>query len=503
MTGPAAVGALLFLALAAWCFSNRRVDRSLAVLGLYFGLFEGYLKLRTGNPLISLVRDALIFAIAGGALLRTMGSRRSLPLPPLGGLVLAYAAVVFIELFNPSAPGIVQGFAGVRTHLEFVPLFFLGYAFIRTESRIRALMLILVICAAAGGLVSLIQSLLTPEQLAGWGPGYRERVYGTGVFQGAGRVGFDVAGNPVVRPFGLGSEVGAAAGLAAIALPGLIALVINTSRRYRLALAPVAIGLALAVITSGSRAATVAVLVSLIAFALTAAVSKNGLRATVGLLVCSAVLYGVALQLGPDNPAKNRARTVAPDQVVSTFSQQRGSSVKLFGDYALKYPLGIGVGTVGSATAVSGDLNVSGLNAETLWNFLVLEIGLPGLVIILALVFRLLWIALARIRRVVDSAMRLYLAALAAPLFSLVVTGFAGPTTISVPFGPFLWLVAGIISYWLITLPKVSTPSHMAGSFVATPASPPHENERRNRRPALSPKLVRIARSEPADVDQT
>lgn len=480
--GPAAAGAVVFLLVAAWCFSHRRVDQSLAVLGLYLGLLDGYLKLRIGSPVITLGRDVLVAAIAGGVLLRSMNSQHPLPIPPLGGLVLAFAAVVLIELFNPSAPSMAQGLAGVRQHLEFVPLFFLGFAFIRRESQVRALLLILVICAAAGGVISLIQSLLTPEQLAQWGPGYQQRILGEGVFAGAGRVGFDSAGNASVRPFGLGSEVGAGAVVAALALPGLIALIMVASGRLRLAAAPLAIGIGLAVLTSGSRAATVAVLVSVLAFGITASVSRNTLRALVGLAVGSVLIYGVFQQLGPDNPATNRAQSLAPSEVVSTFSEERGSSVDLFGGYALQYPLGVGVGTAGSAVAVTGERNYTGLNAETLWNFLVLETGLPGLAIILALIFKLMWLALTRIRHVVDPALRLYLAALAAPLFSLAVAGFAGPTTISVPYGPFLWLVAGVLSYWLVALPR-RLPATAHGPHLPEPHTRPGSAGRPTRSP--------------------
>ncbi|MEJ7783917.1 MAG: hypothetical protein WKF96_03870 [Solirubrobacteraceae bacterium] len=482
--GPAAVGAVLFLLLAAWCFSVRRVDRSLAVLGLYLGLLDGYLKLRTGSAVITLGRDVLVVAIAGGALLRSMNSHKPMALPPLGGLVIAFAAVVFIELFNPSAPGIIQGLAGVRTHLEFVPLFFLGYVFVRRESQVRGLVIILVICAAAGGLVSLVQSLLTPEQFAQWGPGYSERILGTGVFAGAGRQGIDAAGSVSVRPFGLGSDVGAGALVAALGLPGLIALLMSASGKIRLALAPAAVGIALAVIVSGSRGGTVAAIVSVVSFGVVAAVSKNALRAIVGLAIGAVLLFVVAQQLGPSNPAKNRARSVAPDKIVSTFSQERGSSVTLFDDYAAQFPLGRGVGTVGPATAVTGQPNSTGLNSETLWNYLVIETGLAGLATILALFFRLMWLALTRTRRIVDPAMRLYLAAVAAPLFGMVFAGFGGATTIAVPFGPYLWLAAGVLSYWLITFPRSSSrPPTAHDSAVADASGDRHEPERRHRPP--------------------
>ncbi|MDP1860080.1 MAG: hypothetical protein Q8K82_15500, partial [Gemmatimonadaceae bacterium] len=55
------------------------------------------------------------------------------------------------------------------------------------------------------------------------------------------------------------------------------------------------------------------------------------------------------------------------------------------------------------------------------------------------------------IRRIASQRLRWQLAALAAPMTGLLVQGFAGITTASVPAAPYFWFVAGILSYWLIT----------------------------------------------------
>ena len=475
--GPAAVGAIAFLLLAAWCFTHRRVDRSLAVLGLYLGLFDGYLKLKTGSPFMTLARDVLVVAIAAGALFRAMTSQRSLPLPPLGGLVLAFSAVVFVELFNPQGPGTAVGVGGVRQHLEFVPLFFLGYAFMRRETQIRKLIFILVVCAAAGGVVSYIQSTLSPQELADWGPGYSERILGTGAFEGAPRVTFDENGVPTaVRPFGLGSDLGAGAVAAALALPALIAMMMVAKGMGRVALLPLAIGIGLAIATSGTRAALITVFVTMLAFGLIAVASRNGLRVMAGLAVSAILVYGAFGVLGQDNSTTNRAKSITPGKAVSTFTQERASSVAKFGEYATKYPFGLGVGTVGPAAAAFTDRPIATqtLNTETEWNFLVLEVGLVGLALFLALNVRLMALALRRIRRLADPAMRLQLAALAAPLFGLIVAGFGGATTASVPPAPYFWFVAGVLSYWLVThLEEPAEPNSQRATPEPRAAPPP------------------------------
>jgi hypothetical protein len=368
-------------------------------------------------------------------------------------LVLAFGAVVFVEIFNPLGRPPASALAGVRQHLEFVPLFFLGYAFVRHRSQLQGLLVILVICASVGGIFSYIQSTLTPEQFASWGPGYAERILGTGVFAEGPRVAYAGTGVERVRPFGLGSDLGAGAVIAAMGLPALVALMMGARGALRMAMFPLAIGIALAVATSGSRAALIVTFVSAMSFALLAAASKNAVRVIAGLAVGAILVYGAFDVLGPENDTARRAQSIAPTEILSTFSRERGASVLGFGQYAVQYPLGIGVGSVGPASFAFGSRSETSktFDSETQWNFLLLETGLVGFALIIAINLRLMWISLTRIRRMRDWLLRLQLAALAAPLFALVAAGFAGPTTASSPQAPYFWLVAGTLSFWLIT----------------------------------------------------
>jgi len=425
------------------------------------GLLDGYLKLRTGSQYVTLGRDGLVAAIAAGALIRAIRSGRPLPIPPLAGFVLAFSALVLVELLNQHGRPLLGGLAGVRQHLEFVPLFFLGYAFVRRESQLEKFLLILVVCAAVGGVVSYIQSTLTPDQLSSWGPGYRERILGTGTFTGAGRTSADVAsGASTVRPFGLGSDAGAGAVAAALALPAVLAMIMGARGRQRLVALLLAIGIALAIVTAGGRTSLITTLVSLAAFGIIAAGSRNMLRVSVALAVGTMLLYVTFDQLTSRNSAAQRTGSIASTRVLSTYGNERGASLGKFDEYASAYPLGIGVGHGGPAstvfrpTADEGDDLVGGnaksaLNYETQWNFLLLEIGLAGLVVYLLLNARLLVMITTRVRRIPDQTVRLQLAALGAPLAGLLVQGFAGITTASVPSAPYFWFVSGVLSYWL------------------------------------------------------
>jgi hypothetical protein len=453
-SGAAALWAAGFVLLAGWCLLHRRVDQSLALLGLYLGLLDGYLKLRTGSPNITLARDVLVGAISAGALVRTTRTATRMSLPPLGGLVLAFSAIVFVELLNPNARTLAGGLAGVRQHLEFVPLFFLGYAFVRQKSQLEKFLLIIVLCASVGGVVSLIQSGLTPQQLARWGPGYSERVLGTGVFTGAGRKTSDARGNATVRPFGLGSDAGAGAVFGALAIPAAIALLLTAQGPKRFNIGVMSVGIALALATSGSRGALILAFTSLVWFGIVAAASKNALKAIVGLAVMTVLVYVAFDQLSGSNTATQRSQTIVSANALSTYNAERGKSLAKFDEYLREYPLGAGVGHGGPAASYGGSDSFSaqhGLDYEAGWNFFLLEIGLLGLAVYVLLNLKLCSLAIRRIRGVPDNATRLYLAALAGPILGLFLQNFSGASAVSVPGGPFLWLVAGVLSYWLAT----------------------------------------------------
>ena len=221
--------------------------------------------------------------------------------------------------------------------------------------------------------------------------------------------------------------------------------------RTRLWLIPAAGGIGLAIATSGTRAALVTVVVSMLAFGVIAAASRDSARVVAGLAIVALLIYAAFSYLGPSNSTARRAQSISPGKIVSTFSSERGSSVSKFGDYASSYPLGLGVGSVGpAAVALGNHPGDQTLNTETEWNFLVIEVGIAGLALYVLLNLRLMGLALTRIRRIADPAMRLRLAALASPLFGLAVAGFAGVTTASVPPAPYFWFVAGVLSYWLL-----------------------------------------------------
>jgi len=432
--------------IALWLFFSERYERSLAVLVLYLGLLDGVVKLASGSSVATLGRDLLLYAIMLGALARMILRRQRVLLPPLSGFVLAWIAVVVMQVANPADISLLHALASLRQHLEFVPLFFFGYAVLRSRRRLAWLLGLLLVIGAANGLVSLIQSQLTPAQLAAWGPGYRGLEFGTGLE--VARVFIGASGNAHVRPPGLGGEDGFGGLVGMIAIPGAAALLANRSRLGRLGwlLLPATVLTILAVVTSQTRLDVVASVIALVSFLALTLNSRAGLAALALTVVIGAVGY-VAISDFTSSSA-NRYSTIAPAKVINTAISARAGTISLVPTYFVRYPLGAGLGSVGPAAGVNvGGVVHNNLDGESELTFLLVETGIPGLAVMLAFTLATLRVGF-RLRRVADPELQRLLMALTAVLIALFAAWWIGAVTSDSPGAPFIWGGAGCLAYW-------------------------------------------------------
>jgi O-antigen ligase len=294
---------------------------------------------------------------------------------------------------------------------------------------------------------------MSPGQLARWGPGYNDKVHGSNGL--AGRTFVDSSGQGHVRPFALGSDEGFGGAIGVLAIPGAFALLsLAGNRRLKIAAAALSAGAVLGVVTSQSRTHIIGGVIVIIAFMLLATSSRRAFRLLAGLGIGAAI--GVvaisALSSGTSSSLFSRYSNIAPSSALSTTYNYRSSTYStVLPRYLVRYPLGAGIGKTGPAGNSFGasNNNGAGLDAESEATYLVLDIGIPGLVVLLGFQIRVVLLSW-RVRRVNDLEMRLLLAALAAPLFAMLATGWVGITTATTPGGPYLWLIGGALSYWLI-----------------------------------------------------
>jgi hypothetical protein len=444
-----AAAPVLLIPIALWLFLSERYELTLAVLILYLGLLDGVVKLSSGSSIATLGRDALLYSIVLGAVVRAIIRKEPLRAPPLTGLVLAWVAVCVAQLANPADHSILHAAAGLRQHLEFVPLFFFGYFVVRSDRRLVATLALLLAVAAANGIVGLIQSGLSPDQLASWGPGYATLEHGSSL-HGVARTFVNSLGQSQVRPPGLGGTDGFGGLIALMALPGAIALLASRRRGTGLTWLLLLLGTVLAVvgvITSQTRLDVVAAVIAVVAFAFLTVTSRRGITAVVLATLIGVGGYAIGSSLATSHA--NRYSSLAPSKILSTVRTARQSSIAAIPTYLTRYPLGAGIGTVGpAATSNFGGAAVGGgLDAESEFTFLLVETGIPGLAVMLAFTFASIKVGLT-LRRVADPRIQRCLMAVTAVLISLVVAWFIGPVTANSPDAPFLWFGSGCLVYW-------------------------------------------------------
>lgn len=455
LTAGIVFGMLGLVALAA----STRYEITLTILVLYFGLVDGVVKLQTANQLVSSLRDLMIAAICIGVLARFVVQRQKVRLPPLSGWVIAFVVLTVAEAANPHTLGPLKAIGGFRQHLEWIPFFFVGYYLMRSKDRFRKLFLLLGVIALLNGVVSTVQTQLTPEQLSSWGPGYAERIAGTGSV--SGRVYTDNEGTDRVRPPALGSDLGFGGFVGVLALPGLLALLGARRLRGRWLTVILCLGALLAVATSLQRLAVLGAVVAAVALAaLSASAGRRAANVLVGLLVITALTVVLAAALAPaaGKGVFSRYSDITPDKAAGTSVSYRQGTLSEIPPVIEKYPFGAGLAIAGAGRNFGGfsPATIDGhtASAESQYNYVTLELGLPGLVLWVSLSVTVIALAIRGLRRIGDVELRLYLAGVFATVIAFTIMGFVGPTMSSLPFGPYFWFALGIAAYWFKTYPE-------------------------------------------------
>lgn len=456
-----AVGALGLFALAA----STRYEVTLTILALYLGLADGVVKLESANQFVSALRDVLIGAICLGAVVRLIVRRERIRLPPLSGWVIAFAALTLLEAFNPNTHGILKVIGGFRQQLEWLPFFFFGYMLMRSKERFRKFFVLLGVIALVNGAVSTIQTRMTPQQIAKWGPGYSALVNGTGGV--SGRTYVDSAGESRVRPMGLGSDMGFGGAMGVLAICGTLALLAVGGFRGRSLLALLLfVGALVGIVTSLARTDILGGVVAVAAFVLlSASAGRRFTRPLAALLVVGALGFAVvpALTSSVGNAVFSRYASITPGKATTTSIKYREATFAQLPLDLTTYPFGAGLSVAGAGSNFGGGggVLVDGhrASAESQYNYVALELGIPGLLMWCALCVSVIALAVRALPRIADLEMRLYLAAMFATVIAFTVIGFVGPTMSSVPFGPFFWFAVGTAAYWFTATTRRSNRS--------------------------------------------
>lgn len=138
--------------------------------GLYFFLtwllFEDFARKFLGNNMaIYFAKDILIAFVYISFLMayrrKTVQSFR----PPFLVPVLLFVWFGVMQVFNPASNTLIYGALGVKVYFSYVPLVFLGYALINSESQLRKFFVVNLFFALIIGGLGIAQSILGPTFL--------------------------------------------------------------------------------------------------------------------------------------------------------------------------------------------------------------------------------------------------------------------------------------------------------------------------------------------------
>ena len=323
----------------------------------------------------------------------------------------------------------------------------------RSKKRFRQLFIIAGVIALANGVVSAYQTELSPAQLASWGPGYHNLIYIPEESKGGGRT-YASEGEARVRPPGLGSEAGFSGGAGQIALPFVLAL-LATSRRRKWIAGLLCLGAIVAIIAGLGRSQVIGGALAVFAFTgLSVLAGRRVTRTVLSLLaiVVIAVPTGVLLVSSLRSGTFNRYESISVTSSSTTLHKE--GAWKLIPKYLEVAPFGFGLGIVGPVSGVGGHntelIEGHGVSSETQYNFIVSELGAPGLVVWIALSLYMIFVILRGMRSVRDGDLAVLLAGMFAPFITLFAIATTGAFTNSAVAGPYFWFSIGVAAYWFM-----------------------------------------------------
>jgi hypothetical protein len=449
---PEVLGAIAIVIGIVALILSSRLEVTVVLLGLYLGLLDGPIKLTSGAREVgSAIPNILILAVCLGAVLRISAKRERVRMPALSAWVFAFIGVVAIEAFNPNTHGLLKVAAGFRQQLQWVPFFFFAYYLMRSKRRFRQLFLIVGVLACANGVIAIYQTELSPTQLGSWGPGYHNLLFIPEGGKGGARI-FASEGEARVRPPGLGSDAGFSGAVGQIALPFGLALLATMRRRKWIAVV-LCFGALLGSLAGEGRTQVIGTVLGVLAFAgLAVLAGRRPTRALASLLavVVLAIPAGAVLIGALRSGTFTRYESIEVGSSSTTL--HKSAAWELIPHYLHAAPFGFGLGSVGPVAAVGGKngplLEGHGVSSETQFNFIVNELGAPGLIVFTALFLYALALIVRGMRRVRDPDLAIMLAGAFAPFVVLLVESTSGAFTNSAIAGPYFWFAIGTAAYW-------------------------------------------------------
>ena len=452
--------------------SMRTRTQALVVLFIYLSV-EGMLKLLSGyHPVVHVGMDIALYLVLGVWIAGALARRDSkLPRVPFVIVLVLHAAWVMALVLSPYTESLLVGIASWKVHLTMIPLYFLGYMVAEDRDAPRVFMRGITVFWCFAFLLTVLQYTGGPGGPFDLGEIYMQRLEQYHEW----------------RPFGTGALPGGEGVFALLALPFALALVLRGDYRLRNPWIVLTIGGSLIVFfISGGRQVFLGSLIAVLTMVALQMVRGRG-RAAFALLATLVAVVGAwivvqeyvqpvaqrAIAQATNVPEIWRSRSPAErfqellDPAV--YRTARRGGLRLIVDRLKAYPFGAGLGRTGSAAGrFQDELTASPLGrmiqerygfADNYFAAMLVETGIPGTMMLTAIVLGLLVLAV-RVSRSENDADAAFGALVAGYLVALMVMSWGSQPLLANPTQAFFWVLGGMVArryHAAITAPEPAT----------------------------------------------
>lgn len=460
---------LLFfvLGLVALALVTLPMQRAFQVFFIYLG-FEGFAKLITNyNPVVHVGSDLLILAMSARVIASSIFYRKQLlpeKFPPFFILFVLHFVWFIITIANPYALGLIASLAASKMYVTTVLLYFFGYYLSKDLPTVRSFMMPWLIICLLQSVASIYQASIGPASVESLGPQFVERL--------------KFFGGYAFRPFGLTHFPGAPSVYMMLSSSLIVYFLFHGtttwSRILALALLPLTVVTLLvcqvrALLLKSILAAAAYLLVTLQAFRqFPQAIRRKIVVFSLFMVIASVVAIPKMLDsvIGSNDDNKR-----ALERSMSLFewnrvSRARQGALDRFVYYVQLAPLGAGLSRTGAASnkfqALAGrnDYFEIPFFSDNLWVALVVDLGIPGVLIITLILLVVMLKGVIDLLRMREPAVKAVQGAILCALFVIIIGGYGGEAMLYNPEASFFWFFAGA----MIKLPEIAAKTQQQAS---------------------------------------
>jgi len=377
-----------------YCLSVKDPRKGLLLFLFEASLLDGPWKNFTHGTnlklLVYVIRDLLLYATFLNFLMhkkRILSENILRQKPPYTGLIFIFLLNVIIQIFNPDNFNYLSAIAGSRMFWEMMPLYWMGFYLMRDKNHFKVLCWAVLLCVFFNSGAAILQYNWGKERVALIAAGYYTMIY-----EWDRRLG-----SALIRPPGLGPDMGFAGSYFSQAIGFIIALFIIPQAKKRsrkllsliLVTALTLIGFA-GLIASTSRTSVVISGVYLVIIILLRKDLIRGRPLKIAVLSILLLFLVIPYTMGMFKVAAERYETIKTPRALfqTVMEKEKGRALQIFilpFRYSTGYFFGNGLGKVGPGAGLFSHGTVGPTNAENAINLSITEIGTIGTILWIAL----------------------------------------------------------------------------------------------------------------------